>query len=536
MKKALTLLPLLAILLTSCGQAPPLWGAYQTPTPRSFASVNPMPPAISTATSLPTEIVIPTPIPPQATVTPRVLAATSTPTEIADKPDGTKEPTTLYYSQSGDTLDVIAIHFGVGVDKISSSDTLPESGTLLDPGTLLVIPKRLAETTPNEQIFPDSEIVYSATSIDFDTFAFVKAGNGHLNDYREYLGSTGWTTGAEGVQRHAIENALSPRLLLALVEYESGWLFGEPSNLSQTDYPLGYIDTRRKGMFRQMMIAVSDLAVGYYGWRDGTLTELTFPDGTTMRIAPDLNAGSVAIQYYFSLKMNPDRWAQTIDPNVGFPAFFTETFGDPWARAQAVEPLFPDGLKQPDLILPFEPKRIWAYTGGPHSAWEHEGAQAAIDFAPSGDFSGCAETDKWVVASASGLVVRSGNGVVILDLDGDGHEETGWNLLYLHIATEGRVPLNTWVEVGERIGQPSCEGGVSTGTHLHYVRKYNGEWILADGPVPFNLDGWIAHAGDKPYAGTLTRGDEIITASQVGELWSVIFRESPEEETGKEEE
>jgi len=29
-------------------------------------------------------------------------------------------------------------------------------------------------------------------------------------------------------------------------------------------------------------------------------------------------------------------------------------------------------------------------------------------------------------------------------------------LLYLHIATEGRVPLGTWVEVDDRLGQPSC--------------------------------------------------------------------------------
>ena len=30
-----------------------------------------------------------------------------------------------------------------------------------------------------------------------------------------------------------------------------------------------------------------------------------------------------------------------------------------------------------------------------------------------------------------------------LDLDGDGNEETGWVIVYLHIATEGRVPVGT---------------------------------------------------------------------------------------------
>ena len=275
------------------------------------------------------------------------------------------------------------------------------------------------------------------------------------------------------------------------------------------------------------MIAVQDLALGYYGWREGSLTELTFTDGTTMRIAPDLNAGSVAIQYYFAQKLTYERWLQTVDKNVGFPALYEELFGDPWVRARSVEPLFPAGLEQPPMTLPIEPGRVWAYTGGPHSAWEQQGALAAIDFAPSSDISGCTESDMWVVAPAAGLVVRVSKGVVILDLDGDGNEATGWNLLFLHIASDDKVELDEWLEPGDRIGKPSCEGGVSTGTHLHFARKYNGEWILADGPLAFNLDGWVTENGIKPYKGTLTRGDETITASQVGEKWSVVVRELP---------
>ena len=203
-------------------------------------------------------------------------------------------------------------------------------------------------------------------------------------------------------------------------------------------------------------------------------------------------------------------------------------FGDAWTRAQSVEPLFPAGLKQPELVLPFEPELQWAYTGGPHSAWERKGALAALDFAPN-ETSGCAETNRWVVASAPGLVVRSDRGVVMLDLDGDGNEETGWSLLYLHVATDGRVPLGTWLETNDRIGKPSCEGGVSTGTHLHFARKYNGEWIIADGAMPFNLDGWVAHRGDESYVGTLTRGDDVIQSSLVGDFTSIIFRDALKE-------
>ncbi|HIE24765.1 MAG TPA: hypothetical protein EYP74_02065, partial [Anaerolineales bacterium] len=508
-----------------------LWGEYKTPTPAAGS----MPVhAVPISTTEPTQVVLPTLVSTTAvthTPTPfatRTPIATS-PAQNTEVPPPLDPNTILYYSQSGDYLETVASHFGVAVEKITATKELPSERTLLDPNTLLIIPDILNETTSNEKIFPDSEVVFSSTAVDFDTVFYVNEKGGFLSEYEEYLGSTGWTSGAEGIERLAQENSLNPRLLVALVEYESGWILGNPGNLSETDYPLGYVDFRARGLFRQMMRAVQDLALGYYGWRDGSLTELTFPNGEIIRLAPELNAGSVAIMYYFAQKLDYERWAQTVDPRVGFPALYAKMFDDPWVRAQHVEPLFPAGLTQPTLVLPFEAELQWAYTGGPHSAWEREGARAALDFAPN-ETSGCAETNRWVVASAPGLVVRSERGVVMLDLDGDGNEETGWNLLYLHIATEDRVPVGTWLETNDRIGKPSCEGGVSTGTHLHFARKYNGEWILADGALSFNLDGWIAHNGSKPYLGTLTRGDETITASVVGDFSSIIFRDPIDEE------
>jgi murein DD-endopeptidase MepM/ murein hydrolase activator NlpD len=122
------------------------------------------------------------------------------------------------------------------------------------------------------------------------------------------------------------------------------------------------------------------------------------------------------------------------------------------------------------------------------------------------------------------LIVRSGNGVVVIDLDGDGREQTGWVLVYLHVATKGRIANGEWVDVGDPLGHPSCEGGFSTGTHVHFARKYNGEWIVADGPLPFTLSGWTVHAGNAPYQGTMTRDGETITASPLGPSTSRIIR------------
>ena len=130
----------------------------------------------------------------------------------------------------------------------------------------------------------------------------------------------------------------------------------------------------------------------------------------------------------------------------------------------------------------------------------------------------------WAVAASAGLVVRTGPGLVVLDLDGDGHEQTGWVLVYLHVATKDRIALGSWVAAGDPLGHPSCEGGVSTGTHLHIARKFNGEWVPADGPLAFNLGGWIAQAGALAYKGKLTRDGVILEACTCSNYKTFIIR------------
>ena len=353
-------------------------------------------------------------------------------------------PPILYYVQAADTLPVVAVRFAVDPEEITSPDPLPPT-SLLTPGQLLLIPRRLANTTNSQRILPDSELVYSPSATDFDIASFVQQSGGKLSTYKQWLKSTGVVSGAEVIQRVALENSINPRLLLALLEYQSHWVYGQPSNYNEEIYPLGYVDLGHKSLFHQLVWAVNQLSVGYYSWREGRLIELNFQgDEYHTRLAPDLNAGSVALQYFFAQLYDSQRWLEAIDLENGFPALYERMFGNPWERAQNVEPLYPPGLAQPPMILPFEMNRLWSFTGGPHGAWEQEGSYAALDFAPASSEPGCVESNAWVTAAASGLVVRSDKGIVVLDLDGDGFEQTGWVLLYLHVSSESAVPVGTW--------------------------------------------------------------------------------------------
>lgn len=496
--------------------------------------------------TLPAEVASLLEIDPQVTSPPQGLSGTPLETEsvpVSDTPPENSPTATatepavnqvpiLYYTQAADTLPVVAIRFDVQPEDIYSPEPIHETG-LLPPNQLLIIPRRLSNTTSSQHLLPDSEFVYSPSAVDFDIEAFVSDAGGYLSNYTEWLQTTKTTSGAEIITRIALDNSINPRLLLALLEYQSQWVYGQPANLAATDYPMGNVNLNQQGLYRQLVWAVNHLSTGYYSWREGRLTELRFKDGVTARLAPDLNAGTVALLYYFSQLYSGEQWVQALDQQNGLPALYERMFGNPWLRAQAVEPLYPPGLIQPPLILPFQVDRLWSFTGGPHGAWEHEGSYAALDFAPASSESGCKVSNAWATAAAAGLVVRSQYGVVIIDLDGDGFEQTGWALLYLHIADKGRVPVGTWVETGDPLGHPSCEGGVATGTHLHFARKYNGEWIAADGPMPFVLSGWQAHAGQTAYKGKLARDGEVIPASSFGSFETRITRSADDPyETG----
>ncbi|MCX6069072.1 MAG: LysM peptidoglycan-binding domain-containing protein, partial [Chloroflexi bacterium] len=440
-------------------------------------------------------------------------------------PINTSGPMDVYQSQSGDTLNAVMNRFGISADQIISDVVLPPKDALIPIGTLLLIPKRSAavEFSPSKRTIPDSEIVLGPATIGFDIMEYVNVQNGFLAYYTEYVMSGGTLNGAQAVERLAQENSLSPRILLAIIEYESHWVLGKPTNLAQDEYPLGYVDYRYRGLFRQLMWASGTLSDGFYRWRSGDLIELTFIDGSTMRLDPNLNAGTAAIQYYFSQTHTRTEWEQAVAPS-GFPALYAKMFGPTWERSAAFEPAIPDNLTQPELSLPFVPGKVWAFTGGPHSAWEEKGALAALDFAPAADITGCVESNEWVVAPAAGVVARTATGVVILDLDGDGNEQTGWDIMFLHIRSDGKAQQGTVLQKDDHIGHASCEGGISTGTHVHIARKYNGEWMLADGPMPFNMDGWIAHKGLVKYKGTLTKDDKIVEASTSGTFETNVIR------------
>lgn len=385
-----------------------------------------------------------------------------------------------YVVLPGDSLSAIADANGVSIEALLNINQIADPNNLF-VGQVIRLPALPTLEGSNVKLLPDSRLVRAPGSNQFSVADFVSRSPGYLRNASDRVGGE-VLTGAQIVERVALEFSVDPRLLLALLEYRSKLLSNPNPTQDERDFamraPVSAIGNDRKGLYLQLTWAADQLNYGYYRWNLSGLNTIEFTDDTRILIAPSLNPGTVGLQYLLSLNSDYPRWQQEVGRS-GFFLTYLAYFGDPFASP--VEPLVPDNLQQPELALPFPSGQTWYFTGGPHGGYGSGSAWSAVDFAPPDDLntvsSGCYISDNFATAVAAGMIARTAEGTVVLDLDGDGDESTGWTILYLHMSSRDRVQAGTAVQVGDRIGRPSCEGGFSTGTHMHIARRYNGEWI-----------------------------------------------------------
>jgi LysM repeat protein len=490
---------LLGLILVACGRD------VATPLAEEAA----VPPATTPAPSLPQPTASPTPFVTPTPAYPGVYTGTPTPDPTRAEVSARSAPE-AYVVRPGDTLTGIAWAFDCTVDEIVRANGLSDANAIW-VGQRLTIPVMPTLTGPALKLIPDSELVYGPAFIHFSVADFVGERGGYLAGYSEIVEGR-QLSGAEIVQTVAQRHSVGPRTLLALLEWQAGWVTDPDPSPETLDYPMGKVEYRRRRLFAQLEWTAAELNAGYYAWRAGHGASARLTDGRRVALATGLNAGTAGVQNYLAGVSNWPRWQRAVGPE-GFLAVYRRLFGDPFAYT--VELLIPDDLTQPPMWLPWPAGEIWYLTGGPHEGWGRGSAWAALDFVPPDMAGGCTPSRYWVTAAAGGLVLRSENGQVVIDLDGDGYEQSGWVLSYLHVAAEGRVPAGAWLQPGGRVGHPSCEGGFADATHVHVARRFNGEWIPAGtGPAPFVLSGWTAQEGSFVYDGALTQGSATRTACE----------------------
>lgn len=476
-----------AFVLVACGSEP---------TPEPTPTLQPTPPPIAT------EVPSPQPTPtrtrhPVPVTTPTLDALRGAPSRAAI--------TTTYAVRAGDTLSGIAIAVGMSTEELQRINGL-RNPNALRVGQELLILREIKSRAPSIKLVPDSEVVNGPSAAEFDLQAYVARQRGYLSRYiEEVAGET--LTGAQIVGRVAEQFSVHPRILLAALEHVGGWVTQAQPDPDQLRYPLGYKRANLEGLNVQMTWAAARLNEGYYGLRLGTRDFVRLDGGDYASVGDGVNAGTAAVQNYLAAVYPLAAWAPAVEAG-GERAFVTtyrRLFGEPWQYDFG--PPVPPDVQQPPLALPWAQGELWFFTGGPHATWGNGTPWGALDFTTE-SVSGCSTLPEWVTAMADGAIARSTKGEVAQALDPSGDERIGWSVLYLHLATDGRVQAGTRVRQGDRLGHPSCEGGLAIAAHVHVARKYNGEWITAQGDIPFVLGGWVAGEGDAQYEGTLTRGQD----------------------------
>lgn len=525
---------LLAILIVSC--APATEEPATFPTYNPFVSTNgaTLPPNsnVAVTTPLSSETVIPSATstrPPTPTRVPlnissligvqsQIISGSPTPDTARVLPTP-RQDADQYVVQAGDTLGAIAQRYNITLQTLMDANGITDPNAL-EVGMTLNIPAAQVTVSSGQslKIIPDSELVNGPATAKFSLRNFIASQNGYLNYYTQDVNGT-LLNGADIIEAVSYNYSVNPRILLALLEYQSGWVTNpSPTNI---DYPMGYYDEARAGLYRQVVWAANTLNRGYYLWKANGLSTWVLTDGQVLPIDPTINAGTAAVQYFFSQLYGYDAW-QYATSQTGVVVTYVVLFENPFNYA--IEPLIPATLTQPQMSLPFAAGESWYFTGGPHGAWDSGSAWGALDFAPPDNSGGCNISSSWVTAIADGLVTRTGTGSVYQDLDNDGYEQTGWVIIYMHVASAGRVTPGEYLFRNEKVGHPSCEGGISNATHVHITRKYNGEWIAADGPYPWNLDGWISSGTGYEYDGFLTRNGVSIEALDAAQPANLISR------------
>ncbi|MBI4927933.1 MAG: LysM peptidoglycan-binding domain-containing protein, partial [Anaerolineae bacterium] len=308
-----------------------------------------------------------------------------------------------YVVQRGDSLGSIAQRYGVDLNTLVNANQITNPD-LLEVGTTLIIPAPLPlPPGPDFKIIPDSELVLGPNTISFDVGGFLDQTNGYLASYHGEIEEGVTYSGAEIVQRISREFSVNPRILLAVIEYQTGWVTRPQPDDYTLDFPAGYTHPAYKGLYRQLAWTANNLNRGYYLWKAGGISGWLLADGSVIPPAPTINAGTAGVQHLFSLLFNQSAWQKAVTQN-GLSAAYQSLFGIPFDYA--VEPLIPENLTQPTFQLPFESGQVWSFTGGPHGGWGSGSAWAALDFAPPGDALGCVSSDAWVTAIADGLIVH----------------------------------------------------------------------------------------------------------------------------------
>ena len=382
-----------------------------------------------------------------------------------------------YTAQSGDNLPMLAARFNTSKEAIRKSNPiLPANVTTLPQGLPMHIPIYYTPFWGSAlKLIPNSAFVYSSNSGSSD-FEMLVGGNYGKSEVFQQLFSL------ESVQEQfwqaCLEASIDPRLVLSLAVY--GF---EPNSglLPASSALLESISAHNVDLLQHWLGLLNE---GFYGFETGRLVELELPDGTIERLDPWQNAGSAALRYFFSqmLETTTD-YQRAVEPD-GFAATYEKLFEDPWTTEVEV---LPGSLAWIPAGLPINPQGGWQAAALPEGnlksmPWSGVMAGFHASIQDSKDKNAYGK----VFASIGGTITRMDASQLVVSQAGM-RETQGWSVVYYGVNVKPGLKEGDMVEIGESLGHVNA---LAWNASFWLARKFNGEWVGANGVVPFTLGGW----------------------------------------------
>lgn len=306
---------------------------------------------------------------------------------------------------------------------------------------------------------------------------------------------------AETISHWAGYSSISPRVLIALIEQQSGLLSRPQASRVAMVRPMGELSSAQ-GFSEQVRDVADQLARSLYAAPlEAGRAEFQAPGQAPVPALARLLARSVS-----AAKARAQERSDSSEQD--FATVYQGLFGlrfDVEAARLSLATMQPTGTQRPGLQalgaassylqFPFPVGQSW-YVGGAHTnTGSGTYPMSSLDMYKSGGW-GSNQSANWVVASAAGTFKKHSSCFAeVVHTD-------GWSTTYYHMQN---LRYNTGAYVAKNVGignpassqaQALCNGGQSTGPHLHFSLKYNGGWMHLAG---YALSSWVITANGVNY-------------------------------------
>jgi hypothetical protein len=302
------------------------------------------------------------------------------------------------------------------------------------------------------------DLVYSYDEMfDFDIVAYLAKHAPHLRRH------------AESISHWAGYSGVSPKVLIALMELQSGVVSGQRPTPDAMRRPFGALADGDdfNAQTRDMALALREAMYE----RDSAGTTGPVP---LSRTSP--------LQSLFALA-GAGRAEAVLRGDTEFQQVYARLFNEP-RKAKAPSPHFQpsanSGAAAVLLQFPFPRGERW-HVGGAHTnTGSGSFPMSSLDMSLGGGW-GSDQDNVWVAASADGQFKRHSSCFAEVVHDG------GWSTTYYHLSNI-RYGTGATVSANAAIANPAnnrkqalCDGGQSTGPHQHWSLKSNGSFHHLNG-------------------------------------------------------